>query len=129
MTNKYIIPQNSFVLWKVADDDIKSVKETGSIAVNSVWVADEDMPLEWYDNDGNKHTINVKKNDIIIAFYNRNFKHKIVVANSEDWLDNITAYKEYQEKEKAEWAGRCLKNSNVECVGDDTCDACTPCDC
>lgn len=123
MTNKYIIPQNSFVLWKIADDDIKSVKETGSIAVNSVWVADEDMPLEWYDNDGNKHTINVKKNDIIIAFYNRDFKHKIVVANSEDWLDNITAFKELKEKEKADWAGRCLKNSNVVCG--DPCDPCT----
>lgn len=127
MANKYIIPQNSFTLWKIADDNINTVKETGSIAVNSVWVADEDMPLEWYDNDGNKHTINVKKNDIIIAFYNRNFKHKIVVANSEDWLDNIKGYKEYQEKEKAEWAERALKNSNVICG--DTCDACTPCGC
>lgn len=124
MENKYIIPQHNFTLWKVADDDIKHVKDICSININSVWIADDDMPLEWYDNDGNKHTINVKKNDIIIAFYNRNFKHKIVVANSEDWLDNITAYKEYQEKEKADWAQRALKNSNVECVGD----ACTPCD-
>ena len=123
MANKYIIPQNSFALWKAADDDIKPVKDICSTNINSVWVADDDMPLEWYDGDGNKHTIDVKKNDIIVAFYNRNFKHKIVVANSEDWLDNITAYKEFKEKEKAEWAERCLKNSNVVCG--DTCDACT----
>ena len=122
MANKYIIPQHSFALWKATDDNINPVKDIDAIAVNSVWVADEDMPLEWYDNDGNKHTINVKKNDIIIAFYNRNFKHKIVVANSEDWPDNITAYKELKEKEKAEWAQR---NSNPECIGDAcTCDAC-----
>ena len=125
MANKYIIPQNSYALWKAADDDIKPVKDICSININSVWVADEDMPLEWYDEDGDKHTINVKKNDIIIAFYNRNFKHKIVVANSEDWLDNIIAYKEDQEKEKAEWAKR---NSNSNCIGDacPTCDACSP---
>lgn len=128
MENKYIIPQNSYALWKATDDDIKLVNDIGLIAVNSVWVADDDMPLEWYDNGGNKHTINVKKNDIIIAFYDRDFKHKIVVANSEDWLDNITAYKEYQEKEKAEWAKR---NSNSNCTGDacPTCDACSPCGC
>lgn len=128
MTNKYIIPQNSYALWKTTDDNIKLVNDIGSTAVNSVWVADDDMPLEWYDNGGNKHTINVKKNDIIIAFYNRSFKHEIVVANSEDWLDNITAYKEYQEKEKAEWAKR---NSKSNCIGDacPTCDACSPCGC
>lgn len=128
MTNKYVIPQNSFALWKVADDDINIVKDIDSIAVNSVWVAGDDMPLEWYDKDGNKHTTNVKKNDIIIAFYNRDFKHKIVVANSEDWLDNITAFKELKEKEKAEWAQRCSNNSNPECISD-ACDACTPCGC
>lgn len=125
MVDKYIIPQNSYALWKAADDNIVPVKDIDAIAVNSIWVADDDIPLEWYDNDGNKRTINVKKNDIIIAFYNRNFKHKIVVANSEDWLDNITAYKEYKEKEKVDWAERCLKNSNVVCD-----DACTDtCDC
>ena len=123
MANKYIIPQNSFALWKATDDNIVPVKDIDAIAVNSVWVADDDMPLEWYDKDGNKQTINVKKNDIIIAFYNRDFKHKIIVANSEDWLDNIVAYKELKEKEKADWAERCLKNSNVVCG--DPCDACT----
>ena len=127
MANKYIIPQNSYALWKVADDDIVPIKDIGSIAVNTVWVADDDMPLEWYDNDGNKHTIDVKKNDIIIAFYNRHFEHKVIVANSKDWLDNITAYKEYQEKEKADWAKRNMNNSNPECVSDpcDPCGACT----
>lgn len=123
MANKYIIPQHNFSMWKVENDDIHLAKDISSININTVWVADADMPLEWYDDDGDKHTINVKKNDIIISFYNRNFKHKIVVANSEGWLDNITAYKEYKEKEKADWAERCLKNSNVVCG--DTCDACT----
>lgn len=127
MANKYIIPQNSYALWKATDDNIVPVKEIDAIAVNSIWVADDDMPLEWYDADGSTHTIDVKKDDIIIAFYNRHFEHKVVVVNSEVWLDNIKAYKEYQEKEKAEWAQR---NSNSNCIGDTcpTCDA-TPCDC
>lgn len=124
MENKYIIPQHSFGMWKVENDDIHPAKDISSININTVWVADADMPLEWYDNDGNKHTVNVKKNDIIIAFYNRDFKHKIVVANSEDWLDNIIANEERKEKEKAEWAQRNLNNSNPECISD----ACTPCD-
>lgn len=125
MANKYIIPQNSYALWKATDDNIVPVKDIDAVAVNSIWVADDDMPLEWYDNDSNKHTIDVKKNDIIIAFYNRHFKHKVVVVNSEGWLDNITAYKEHQEKEKAEWAKR---NSNTECISD-ACEACSPCSC
>lgn len=127
MANKYIIPQNTYALWKATDDDIKPVKEIDAISINSVWVADDDMPLDWYDGDGNKHTIDVKKNDIIVAFYNRHFERKVIIVNSEEWLDNIKAYKEYQEKEKAEWAKR---NSNPECIGDEcpTCDA-APCNC
>lgn len=127
MANKYIIPQNSYALWKATDDDIKPVKEIDAISINSVWVADDDMPLDWYDGDGNKHTIDVKKNDIIVAFYNRHFERKVIIVNSEEWLDNIKAYKEYKEKENAEWAKR---NSNCNCISDEcpTCDA-TPCDC
>lgn len=128
MVDKYIIPQNSYALWKATDDNIVPVKDVDAIAVNSIWVADDDIPLEWYDDDGNKHTVYVNKNDIIIAFYNRHFKYKVIAVKSECWLDNIRFYKEYQEKEKAEWAKR---NSNSNCIGDacPTCDACSPCGC
>ena len=53
MVDKYIIPQNSYALWKATDDNIVPVKDIDAVAVNSIWVADDDIPLEWYDDDGN----------------------------------------------------------------------------
>lgn len=48
----------------------------------------------------------VKKNDILVTFYDRDLGTDFVIVQSEDWLKALNNAKEADQKRKEEWAAK-----------------------
>lgn len=76
---------NQYVSWR---DDDRS-------AINRVCLVDEDCIVK----DENE-TVEAKKGDIVISFYESLFPHHFVVISSKEWRENIETYKAMLNKNK-----------------------------
>lgn len=59
-----------------------------------------------YGSGEKTEEIYAEADDIIIVFYRDDFKHKVVVAKSSGWVENIKDYDEKEQKRKEEWAAK-----------------------
>lgn len=102
------------------DEEEHSVSrlDTQREAISRVYLIPEAMHIVFGEGETHQE-LDVKKDDIVIVFYNGTFDKQIVVVKSKDWARNLKIYNEEQQKIKEEWA---LKKAN-ECG----CDACTSC--
>ena len=71
-------------------------------AINRVILLNDDCEIvsREYDENGNATTKRLigKKGQIMIAFYENSFKHKVILVDNEDWVENITEYKKKLEE-------------------------------
>ena len=72
-------------------------------SINSIYLVKEPMHVVYGYGDDNEK-LSVSKDDIIITFYNNDFKKKIVVVHSPEWADVLKDYNKKIQEEKERWA-------------------------
>lgn len=98
--------------------------------IDDVYVIPEDANVEWASKRFPNKTIcaDVKKDDILITFYDSDLGTDFVIIKSEDWLKAINNAKEADQKRKEEWAAKQKENKSMALAcGDDCGDNCGPC--
>ena len=93
----------------IMDDETKSVDRLESIDrynIREIFPIKEPTKVV-YGFKGNTEEVYAEEGDILIEFYDRpGYTKHVVVVNSKDWLENITANIEYEQKQKEEWAAK-----------------------
>lgn len=98
--------------------------------IDDVYVIPEDANVEWTSKFFPNKTIcaDVKKDDILITFYDSDLGTDFVIIKSEDWLKAINNAKEADQKRKEEWAAKQKENKSMALACEDDCgDNCGPC--
>lgn len=117
--NKIYITDNSRPILVDSDDNIRSITSDRE-AINRVILLDDDYEIVSgeYKEDGSFITKRLigKKGQIMIAFYENSFKHKIILVDNEDWVENIIEYKKKLEEIRS-------KSDSVSGECDCTCEA------
>ena len=97
-------------------------------AIDDIYVIPEDAHIEWTSKLSPDKIIetDVKKDDILVTFYDRDLGVDFVVVQSKDWLKALNNAKEADQKRKEEWAAKQKENKPKSLVCDDACcgDAC-----
>lgn len=101
----------------IVDTDTAEVQAINRSArgIDDVYVIPEDANVEWTSKFFHNKTIcaDVKKDDILITFYDSDLGTDFVVIKSEDWLKAINNAKEAVQKRKEEWAEKQKENAHV----------------
>lgn len=101
--------------------------------IDEIYVVPEDAHLEWTSasHPHNVTEVDVKKDDIIVTFYNKDLGADFIIVNSEDWLKALDNAKAADQKRKEEWAAKQKESAHVnaacEDCGDYCGDNCCPC--
>ena len=85
--------------------DTKEVTPVSSeyTSIHRIYVAKEPMHIVYTSGEYTKEA-NADENDIIVTFYNKDYKERLVVIKSAQWADNIKNYNEILQKQKEDWA-------------------------
>lgn len=91
--------------------------------IDDVYVIPEDANVEWTSKLFHNKTIcaDVKKDDILITFYDSDLGTDFVIIKSEDWLKAINNAKEADQKRKEEWAAKQKENKSMALACGDAC--------
>lgn len=94
--------------------------------IDDVYVIPEDAHIEWRSRMFPDKTIetDVKKDDILVTFYDKDLGTDFVIIKSTDWLNALNNAADADQKRKEEWAAK-QKSSNSEAL--DCGDNCGPC--
>ena len=94
--------------------------------IDDVYVIPEDAHIEWRSRMFPDKTIetDVKKDDILVTFYDKDLGTDFVIIKSTDWLNALNNAADADQKRKEEWAAK-QKSSNSEAL--DCGDNCRPC--
>ena len=115
----------------IVDIDAAEVQaiDRSARCIDDVYVIPEDAHVEWTSKLFPDKTIctDVKKDDILITFYDRDLGTDFVVIKSEDWLKALNNAKEADQKRKEEWAAKQKESSHVNVACEDCGDNCGPC--
>ena len=97
--------------------------------IDDVYVVPEDAHIEWTSKLFPDRTIeaDVKKDDILITFYDRDLGTDFIVIKSKDWLKALNNAKEADQKRKEEWASKQKESAHVNVACEDCGDNCRPC--
>ena len=97
-------------------------------AIDDIYIIPEDAHIEWTSKISPDKIIeaDVKKNDILVTFYDRDLGTDFVIVQSEDWLKALNNAKEADQKRKEEWAAKQKegKSEALPEVGDACCESC-----
>ena len=114
--------------------DTETVKATAinrsARAIDDIYIIPEDAHIEWTSKLSPDKVIeaDVKKNDILVTFYDRDLGTDFVIVQSEDWLKALNNAKEADQKRKEEWAARKKENKSMALACENACgDNCGPC--
>ena len=112
----------------IVDIDAAEVQaiDRSARCIDDVYVIPEDAHVEWTSKLFPDKTIctDVKKDDILITFYDRDLGTDFVVIKSEDWLKALNNAKEADQKRKEEWAAKQKENAHVNAACEDCGDNC-----
>ena len=115
----------------IVDTDAAEVQaiNRSAIGIDDVYVIPEDANIEWTSKFSTNKTIcaDVKKDDILITFYDRDLGTDFVIIKSEDWLKALDNAKAADQKRKEEWAAKQKESSYVNAACEDCGDSCRPC--
>ena len=94
--------------------------------IDDIYVIPEDAHIEWTSKFFPDKTIeaDVKKDDILVTFYDRDLGTDFVIVKSEDWLKALNDAKEADQKRKEEWAAKQKEKNSIEPCGDACCESC-----
>lgn len=112
--SKYLVRSGIRGMFKVDQENLDVVDY---IRTNIDWIyqADDDGVVTYKGKDGD-YSVEVKKDDLIIQFYNVDgFQHPLVVISNKEWLENIKGEKEFNEKRHEDCdINECCKCANCE---------------
>lgn len=115
----------------VVDTDTTEVQaiERSERGIDDVYVIPEDAHVEWTSKFFPNKTISadVKKDDILITFYDGDLGADFVIVKSEDWLKALNNAKAADQKRKEEWAAKQKENGPRDLACGDCVDTCRPC--
>lgn len=102
--------------------EVKAI-ERSARGIDDVYVVPEDAHIEWTLKLFPDKTIeaDVKKDDILITFYDRDLGTDFVIVKSEDWLKALNNAKEADQKRKEEWAAKQKERGSMNLDCGDTC--------
>ena len=94
--------------------------------IDDVYVIPEDAHIEWRSRMIPDKTIeaDVKKDDILVTFYDKDLGADFVIIKSTDWLNALNNAADANQKRIEEWAAK-QKSANSEAL--DCGDNCGPC--
>lgn len=96
--------------------------------IDDVYVIPEDAHIEWRSRMFPDKTIDadVKKDDILVTFYDKDLGTDFVIIKSIDWLNALNNAADADQKRKEEWAAKQKENKSKSLVCENTCcgDAC-----
>lgn len=96
--------------------------------IDDVYVIPEDAHIEWKSRMFPDKTIeaDVKKDDILVTFYDKDLGTDFVIIKSIDWLNALNNAADADQKRKEEWAAKQKENKSKSLVCENTCygDAC-----
>lgn len=110
----------------VVDTDTAEVKaiNRSTRGIDDVYVIPEDAHIEWRSRMFPDKTIetDVKKDDILVTFYDNDLGTDFVIINSTDWLNALNNAADADQKRKEEWAAKQKENKSeaIDC-GDACC--------
>ena len=99
-----------------------SALNRGPRAIDDIYVIPEDATITWkkVGADSKDRTVDVKKGDIMIVFYDRDYaKDFVIVSGADEWKEAIDTYNEKVQKRKEEWALK--QETENKCCGDSAC--------
>lgn len=112
----------------IVDTDTAEVQAINRSArgIDDVYVIPEDANVEWISKLFPNKTIcaDVKKDDILITFYDKDLGTDFVIIKSENWLKALDNAKAADQKRKEEWAARQKESAHVNAAFEDRGDAC-----
>lgn len=115
----------------IVDTDTTEVQviDRSARGIDDVYVIPEDAHVEWTSKFFPNKTIcaDVKKDDILITFYDRDLGADFVIVKSEDWLKALNNAKAADQKRKEEWAAKQKENKPRDLDCDDCKDNCGSC--
>ena len=85
--------------------------------IDDVYVIPEDAHIEWRSRMFPDKTIeaDVKKDDILVTFYDKDLGTDFVIIKSTDWLKALNNAADADQKRKEEWAAK-QKGANSEAL-------------
>ena len=91
--------------------------------IDDIYVIPEDAHIEWTSKFFPDKTIeaDVKKDDILVTFYDKDLGVDFVVVQSEDWLKALNNAKEADQKRKEEWAAKQKERGSMDLACGDAC--------
>ena len=110
------------IIVNVEAAEVKAI-ERSARGIDDVYVVPEDAHIEWTSKLFPDKTVeaDVKKDDILITFYDRDLGTDFVVIKSEDWLKALNNAKEADQKRKEEWAAKQKESVHVNTDCGDAC--------
>lgn len=115
----------------VVDTDTTEVQaiNRSARAIDDIYIIPEDAHIEWTSKLSPDKVIeaDVKKNDILVTFYDRDLGTDFVIVQSEDWLKALNNAKAADQKRKEEWAAKQKESAHVNAACEDCGDNCGPC--
>ena len=108
--------------------EVKAI-ERSTRGIDDVYVVPEDAHIEWTSKLFPDKTVeaDVKKDDILITFYDRDRGADFVIVKSEDWLKALNNAKGAGQKRKEEWAAKQKESAHVNVACEDCGDNCGSC--
>lgn len=105
--------------------EVKAI-ERSTRGIDDVYVVPENAHIEWTSKLFPDKTVeaDVKKDDILITFYDRDLGADFVIIKSEDWLKALNNAKEADQKRKEEWAAKQKESAHVNVACGDSCGSC-----
>jgi hypothetical protein len=91
--------------------------------IDDVYVIPEDAHIEWRSRMFPDKTIeaDVKKDDILVTFYDKDLGADFVIIKSTDWLNALNNAADANQKRKEEWAAKQKENKSEDLVCGDSC--------
>lgn len=109
----------------VVDTDTAEVKaiNRSTRGIDDVYVIPEDAHIEWRSRMFPDKTVetDVKKDDILVTFYDNDLGTDFVIIKSTDWLNALNNAADANQKRKEEWAAKQRENKSEAIDCGDTC--------
>lgn len=105
----------------VVDTDTAEVKaiNRSTRGIDDVYVIPEDAHIEWRSRMFPDKTVetDVKKDDILVIFYDNDLGTDFVIIKSTDWLNALNNAADADQKRKEEWAAKQKENKSeaIDC--------------
>ena len=105
----------------VFDEETREVNSISSDreGINRIYLIEEPMTIVYKREEGDSYSETAEAGDIVVVFYDRDFKYPIVVAKSDKWNENLIEYRKKIQADKERWA--------KEKLSEPMCDACEAC--